>query len=55
MYGLAGTTMNPKNFGFPQVALSNQFTTIGDATGFTSRIDRDFELTMSRFSGDATA
>jgi hypothetical protein len=30
--------------GYPQVSLSNQFTTIGDATGFTSRIDRDFEL-----------
>jgi hypothetical protein len=44
MYGLAGATTNPKDFGFPQVSLSNQFTTMGDATGFTSRIDRDFEL-----------
>jgi hypothetical protein len=43
-YGLQGTTTNPKDLGFPQVSLSNQFTTIGDATGFTSRIDRDFEL-----------
>ena len=43
-YGLQGTTTNPKDMGFPQVSLSNQFTTMGDATGFTSRIDRDFEL-----------
>ena len=43
-YGLAGTTTNPKDRGFPQVSLSNQFTTIGDATGFTSHVDRDFEL-----------
>ena len=44
VYGIQGTTANPKDLGFPQVSLSNQFTAIGDATGFTSRIDRDFEL-----------
>lgn len=44
IYGIQGTTTNPIDIGFPQVSLSNQFTTIGDATGFTSRIDRDFEL-----------
>ena len=43
-YGLEGVTTNPKDMGFPQVSLSNQFTTMGDATGFTSRTDRDFEL-----------
>ena len=43
-YGLQGTTTNPKDMGFPQVSLSNQFSTMGDATGFTNRIDRDFEL-----------
>jgi hypothetical protein len=43
-YGLAGTTENLKDFGFPQVSLSNKFSTIGDPTGFTSRIDRNFEL-----------
>ena len=43
-YGLGGTTANPKDFGFPQISLSNQFTTMGDPTGFTNRIDRDFEL-----------
>jgi len=44
LYRLGGTTTNPKDFGFPQVSLSNQFTTMGDATGFTGRVDRDFEL-----------
>jgi len=43
-YGLHGATTNPADLGFPQVSLSNTFTTIGDATGFTQRIDRDFEL-----------
>ncbi len=43
-YELEGTTPNPKDMGFPQVSLSNTFSTIGDAAGFTSRIDRDFEL-----------
>jgi hypothetical protein len=43
-YGLQGITANPSDFGYPQVSLSNAFTTMGDATGFTTRIDRDFEL-----------
>ncbi|MGD0300607.1 MAG: carboxypeptidase regulatory-like domain-containing protein [Bryobacteraceae bacterium] len=43
-YGLQGTTANPADMGYPQVSLSNTFTTIGSATGFTSRVDRDFEL-----------
>ncbi len=43
-YGLQGTTTNPGDFGYPQVSLSNAFTTMGDATGFTTRLDRDFEL-----------
>lgn len=43
-YGIEGTTANPRDLGYPQISLSNQFSTIGDAAGFTSRIDRDFEL-----------
>ncbi len=43
-YGLQGTTANPSDMGFPQVSLSNTFSTIGDATGFTQRIDRNFEI-----------
>jgi len=43
-YGLQGTTANPGDFGYPQVSLSNAFTTMGDATGFTTRVDRDFEF-----------
>jgi hypothetical protein len=43
-YGLLGTTANPSDMGYPQVSLSNAFTTIGDATGFTTRVDRDFEF-----------
>jgi hypothetical protein len=43
-YGIAGTTANPQDMGYPQVSLSNTFTTIGDATGFTSRRDRSFEF-----------
>lgn len=42
--GLLGTTTNPGDLGYPQVSLSNAFTTIGDATGFTTRTDRDFEF-----------
>jgi hypothetical protein len=42
--GLLGTTANPVDMGYPQVSLSNTFTTMGDATGFTTRTDRDFEL-----------
>ncbi len=43
-YGLRGTTANPSDMGYPQVSLSNTFTTMGSATGFTSRVDRNFEL-----------
>jgi hypothetical protein len=42
--GLQGTTANPRDTGYPQVSLSNVFSTIGDATGFTTRIDRDVEF-----------
>jgi len=43
-YGLQGTTTNPADRGYPQVSLSNTFTTMGSATGFSSRLDRDFEI-----------
>jgi hypothetical protein len=43
-YGLLGTTANPSDMGYPQVSLSNTFSTIGSASGFTNRIDRNFEL-----------
>ncbi len=43
-YGLKGTTTNPADQGYPQMNLSNEFTTLGSPTGFTSRVDRDFEL-----------
>jgi hypothetical protein len=43
-YGLEGTTTNPSDMGYPQISLSNTFTTMGSATGFSSRIDRNFEL-----------
>jgi hypothetical protein len=43
-YGLQGTTANPSDAGYPQVSLSNSFTTIGSAAGFTSRVDRDLEF-----------
>jgi len=43
-YGLEGTTNNPGDKGYPQISLSNTFTTIGSATGFSSRMDRDFEI-----------
>ena len=43
-YGLQGVTTNPADVGYPQVSLSNTFSTIGEAAGFTSRSDRDFEL-----------
>jgi hypothetical protein len=42
--GLLGTTANPRDLGYPQVSLSNAFSTIGDATGFTTRVDRNFEF-----------
>ncbi len=43
-FGLEGTTTNPADMGYPQISLSNAFSTIGSATGFTSRIDRNFEI-----------
>ena len=43
-YGLQGVTTNATDRGFPQVSLSNTFTTIGSPTYFISRVDRDFEL-----------
>jgi hypothetical protein len=43
-YGLQGVTPNPADLGYPQVSLSNTFSTIGTAAGFTSRSDRDLEL-----------
>jgi hypothetical protein len=43
-YGLLGTTTNPRDMGFPQVSLSNTFSTMGDATGFTTRVDRNVEF-----------
>jgi Carboxypeptidase regulatory-like domain len=43
-YGLQGTTPNPADMGYPQVSLSNTFSTMGDAAGFTTRVDRDFEI-----------
>jgi hypothetical protein len=43
-YGIQGTTANPADAGFPQISLSNLFTTMGSPTGFTTRRDRDFEL-----------
>lgn len=43
-YGLAGVTANPADMGYPQISLSNAFSTIGSPAGFTSRTDRDFEF-----------
>ncbi len=43
-YGLKGTTTNPADMGYPQINLSGLFSTIGTATGFNTRIDRDFEF-----------
>jgi hypothetical protein len=43
-YGLQGTTTNPSDMGYPQVSLSNTFTTMGSATGFSDRTDRDYEI-----------
>jgi Carboxypeptidase regulatory-like domain len=44
IYGLAGTTTNPADVGYPQANLSGLFSTIGTATGFNLRTDKDFEL-----------
>lgn len=43
-YGLAGTATNSADMGYPQANLSGVFTTIGTATGFNTRTDRDFEF-----------
>lgn len=43
-YGLQGVTTTPADMGYPQISLSNAFSTIGSAAGFTSRVDRDFEF-----------
>jgi hypothetical protein len=43
-YGLQGVTANPADMGYPQISLSNAFSTIGSPAGFTSRTDRDLEL-----------
>ena len=43
-YGLQGTTLNPLDQGFPQINLSGQYATIGSPTGFTSRVDHNFEF-----------
>jgi hypothetical protein len=43
-YGLQGATANPRDMGYPQVSLSNAFSTLGSATGFTSRVDLNYEL-----------
>jgi hypothetical protein len=43
-YGLQGVTTNSADMGYPQISLSNTFSTIGSPAGFTSRVDRDFEL-----------
>lgn len=43
-FGLSGTTTNPADVGYPQVNLSGLFSTIGTATGFNTRVDRDYEF-----------
>jgi len=43
-YGIQGATTNRSDMGFLQVSLSNLFSTMGSATGFTTRTDRNFEL-----------
>ena len=43
-YGLGGIAANPADMGYPQVSLSNAFSTMGAAAGFTTRVDRDVEL-----------
>jgi hypothetical protein len=42
--GLLGTTPNPADSGYPQVSLSGVFSAIGTATGFNTRVDRNFEF-----------
>ncbi|MGH9376252.1 MAG: carboxypeptidase regulatory-like domain-containing protein [Terriglobia bacterium] len=43
-YGIQGTTTNLPDMGYPQVALNNEFTTLGDPSSFVSRSDRNFEF-----------
>ncbi|MGH9356484.1 MAG: carboxypeptidase regulatory-like domain-containing protein, partial [Terriglobia bacterium] len=43
-HGVQGTTTNPADMGYPQVALNNEFTTIGDPASFVTRSDRNFEF-----------
>ena len=43
-YGLQGATANPADMGYPQISLSNAYSTIGSPAGFVSRNDRDFEF-----------
>jgi hypothetical protein len=43
-HGMKGTTPILADQGYPQMNLSGEFTTIGSPAGFTSRVDRDFEL-----------
>jgi hypothetical protein len=43
-YGLQGTTITPADSGYPQFNLSGLFSTIGTATGFNTRLDRNFEV-----------
>jgi Carboxypeptidase regulatory-like domain len=43
-YGFQGVTLNPADMGYPQISLSNAFSTIGSPAGFTSRTDHNFEL-----------
>ncbi len=42
--GLLGTTTNLADMGYPQVSLSGVFSAIGTATGFNTRVDRNFEF-----------
>jgi hypothetical protein len=43
-YGLQGTTTSLSDIGYPQFNLNGLFSTIGTATGFNTRLDRDFEI-----------
>ncbi len=43
-YGIQGTTTNPADMGYPQIALNNEFSTLGDPATFVSRSDRNYEF-----------
>jgi len=43
-FGIEGVTANPADMGYPQVALNNEFSTLGDPASFVSRNDRNFEF-----------